>query len=196
MFKDTFFRSRNVGVRSPTPDCAELLRVSDTSNVRYLELSEFKNRGDSRNKRLADALDQWSFTSLQKPLGARAYYDEFLQQQQSHRKAARSVANRCFRILHTWFERGCLGDEEIAGQSPRTSSLDICKQCVTLRFQGRPPAVSGAIALVAISAAGTLQQDFWDPVVLLTTGVGMTSFFMKTSALPLPPSRLIRTSRP
>jgi hypothetical protein len=68
----------------------------------------------SRNKRLADALDQWSFTSLQKSPGARSYYDELRRRQKSHRKAVRQVANRWVGILHACLERGCLYDEEIA----------------------------------------------------------------------------------
>jgi hypothetical protein len=68
----------------------------------------------SRNKRLADALDQWSFTSLQKSPGARAYYDEPKKRQKSHCKAVRQVANRWVGILHTCLERGCLYDEKMA----------------------------------------------------------------------------------
>lgn len=68
----------------------------------------------SRNKRLADALDQWSFTSLQKSPGARAYYDELRKRQKSHRKAVRQVANRWVGILHACLDRGCLYDEEMA----------------------------------------------------------------------------------
>ena len=68
----------------------------------------------SRNKRLADALDQWAFCSTNWSPGARAYYDELRARNKHHRKAIRQLANRWVGILHTCLERGCLYDEEIA----------------------------------------------------------------------------------
>ena len=68
----------------------------------------------ARNKRLADALDQWAFCSTNWSPGARAYYDELRARNKHHRKAIRQLANRWVGILHTCLERGCLYDEEIA----------------------------------------------------------------------------------
>jgi hypothetical protein len=68
----------------------------------------------SRNKRLADALDQWAFCSTNWSPGARAYYDELRARDKHHRKAIRQLANRWVGILHTCLERGCLYDEKIA----------------------------------------------------------------------------------
>jgi hypothetical protein len=68
----------------------------------------------SRNKRLADALDQLAFCSLISSPGARRYYDEMRARDKTHRKAVRQLANRWVGILHTCLERGCLYDEEIA----------------------------------------------------------------------------------
>jgi predicted phosphatase len=68
----------------------------------------------ARNKRLADALDQWAFCSTNWSPGARAYYDELKARDKHHRKAIRQLANRWVGILHTCLERGCLYDEEIA----------------------------------------------------------------------------------
>lgn len=68
----------------------------------------------SRNKRLADALDQWSFCSISRSPGARRYYDELRARDKNHRKAIRQVANRWVGILHVCLERGCLYDEELA----------------------------------------------------------------------------------
>ena len=68
----------------------------------------------ARNKRLADALDQWAFCSTNWSPGARAYYDELRARDKHHRKAIRQLANRWVGILHTCLERGCLYDEEIA----------------------------------------------------------------------------------
>jgi hypothetical protein len=68
----------------------------------------------SRNKRLADALDQWAFCSTNWSPGARAYYDELRARDKHHRKAIRQLANKWVGILHTCLERGCLYDENIA----------------------------------------------------------------------------------
>lgn len=67
-----------------------------------------------RNKRLADALDQWAFCSLNTSPGARRYYDELRSRDKTHRTAIRQLANRWVGILHACLERGCLYDEEIA----------------------------------------------------------------------------------
>ena len=75
----------------------------------------------SRNKRLADALDQWAFCSTNWSPGARAYYDELRARDKHHRKAIRQLANKWVGILHTCLERGCLYDENIAW--PTTEEL-------------------------------------------------------------------------
>jgi hypothetical protein len=72
----------------------------------------------SRNKRLADSLDQWAFCSLICSPGARRYYDELRARDKSHRKAVRQLANRWVGILHACLERSCLYDEEIAWPTP------------------------------------------------------------------------------
>jgi hypothetical protein len=72
----------------------------------------------SRNKRLADALDQLAFCSLISSPGARRYYDEMRAREKTHRKAVRQLANRWVGILHACLERGCLYDEEIAWPTP------------------------------------------------------------------------------
>ena len=68
----------------------------------------------SRNKRLADALDQWAFCSITRSPGARRYYDELRARDKTHRKAIRQLANRWVGILHVCLERDCLYDEDIA----------------------------------------------------------------------------------
>src|ERR1035437_281395 len=67
-----------------------------------------------RNKRLADALHQWAFCSLNFSPGARAYYDQLRAREKTHRKDVRQLANRWVGILHVCVERGCLYDETIA----------------------------------------------------------------------------------
>lgn len=56
-----------------------------------------------RNRRLADAADQWAFCSLTHSHGCRTYYDQKRAAGHSHHQALRALANRLVGILH-----GCL----------------------------------------------------------------------------------------
>jgi hypothetical protein len=67
-----------------------------------------------RNRRLADALDQWAFCSITRSLGARAYYDELRGRGKTHRQAIRQLANRWVGILHACLEQRVNYDEDIA----------------------------------------------------------------------------------
>ena len=67
-----------------------------------------------RNRRLADALDQWAFCSLSCSAGARAYYDELRGRGKTHRQAIRQLANRWVGILHACLDQRVLYDEDIA----------------------------------------------------------------------------------
>ena len=67
-----------------------------------------------RNRRLADALDQWAFCSLTRSTGARAYYDELRGRDKTHRQAIRQLANRWVGILHACLEQRVDYDETIA----------------------------------------------------------------------------------
>ena len=68
----------------------------------------------ARNKRLGDALDQWSFCSLTTSAGARRYYDELRARGKTHRQALRQVSNRWVGILHHCLEHNVLYDEDAA----------------------------------------------------------------------------------
>jgi Transposase/Transposase IS116/IS110/IS902 family len=68
----------------------------------------------ARNRRLADALEQWAFCSLTRSPGARRYYDQLRVRNKTHRQALRRLANRWVGILHTCLERGILYDEHLA----------------------------------------------------------------------------------
>jgi transposase len=68
----------------------------------------------ARNRRLADALEQWAFCSLTNSPGARRYYDQLRARHKTHRQALRQLANRWVGILHTCLERGALYDEHLA----------------------------------------------------------------------------------
>jgi hypothetical protein len=68
----------------------------------------------ARNRRLADALDQWAFCSLKTSPGARAYYDQLRSRGKTHRQALRQLANRWTGILHTCLQRQLPYDESAA----------------------------------------------------------------------------------
>ena len=68
----------------------------------------------TRNRRLADALDQWAFCSLKHSPGARAYYDELRGREKTHRQAVRQLANRWVGILHACLDQRVNYDETIA----------------------------------------------------------------------------------
>ncbi len=68
----------------------------------------------ARNRRLADALQQWAFCSLTQSPGAWVYYDQLRGRGKTHRQAVRQLANRWTGILHTCLHRGQLYDENIA----------------------------------------------------------------------------------
>ena len=67
-----------------------------------------------RNRRLADALDQWAFCSITRSAGARAYYDELRGRDKTHRRAIRQLANRWVGILHACLDQHVDYDETIA----------------------------------------------------------------------------------
>ena len=68
----------------------------------------------TRNRRLADALNQWAFCSLTGSPGARAYYDSLRAKEKTHQQALRQLANRWVGILHGCLEGRTLYSEEIA----------------------------------------------------------------------------------
>jgi transposase len=72
--------------------------ITRASGTRHVALARYV-----RNNRLADAIDQWAFCSLNNSPGARAFYDHRRHLQDSHHKALRALGNRLVGILH-----GCL----------------------------------------------------------------------------------------
>lgn len=72
----------------------------------------------ARNRRLADACDQWAFCATNASPGARRYYDQLRSRGKTHRQALRQVGNRLVGILHVCLERGVLYDELTAWPEP------------------------------------------------------------------------------
>ena len=56
-----------------------------------------------RNRRLADAIDQWAFCSISQSEGCRSFYDQRREKGDLHHQALRALGNRLVGILH-----GCL----------------------------------------------------------------------------------------
>ena len=67
-----------------------------------------------RNRRLADACDQWAFCSLTQSGGARRYYDELRARGKTHHQALRQLSNRWVGILHGCLRTSTPYDEEVA----------------------------------------------------------------------------------
>jgi len=67
-----------------------------------------------RNRRLADACDQWAFCSLTQSPGARHYYDELRARDKTHHQALRQLSNRWVGILHGCLTHRSLYNEDLA----------------------------------------------------------------------------------
>jgi transposase len=68
----------------------------------------------ARNKHLADAAQQWAFSSMRGSPGAKAYYRQIRARGTSHQAALRQLANRWIGILHGCLKTGALYDEDTA----------------------------------------------------------------------------------
>ena len=68
----------------------------------------------ARNRRLADALDQWAFCSLTQSPGARRYYDSLRAKDKTHHQALRQLANRWVGILHGCVQSRTIYSEDTA----------------------------------------------------------------------------------
>ena len=68
----------------------------------------------ARNKHLADAAQQWAFSSMRGSPGAKAYYQQIRARGTSHQGALRQLANRWIGILHGCLKTGALYDENTA----------------------------------------------------------------------------------
>jgi hypothetical protein len=68
----------------------------------------------ARNRRIADACEQWAFCSLTQSPGARAYYDQLRAKDKTQHQALRQLANRWVGILHGCLQHNALYDEDKA----------------------------------------------------------------------------------
>jgi hypothetical protein len=67
-----------------------------------------------RNQRLADAIYQWAFASLNVSPGARTFYDRRRAAGDTHHAALRALGNRLVGILHGCLVHHATYDEGIA----------------------------------------------------------------------------------
>jgi transposase len=68
----------------------------------------------ARNRRLADACQQWAFCALTASPGARTFYDQHRTAGDTHHRALRALGNRLVGILHGCLDHGSLYDEHTA----------------------------------------------------------------------------------
>ncbi len=68
----------------------------------------------ARNKRLADAANQWAFCALSSSPGARVFYDQRRAGGDTHQRALRALSNRLVGVLHGCLRHGTLYDEHLA----------------------------------------------------------------------------------
>jgi hypothetical protein len=89
--------------------------ITKSSGRSHVVLARF-----ARNRRLADALNQWAFGSLKSSPGARRYYHKLRARGKTHRQAVRQLANRWVGILHTCLQQDELYDEQTAWPSEKS----------------------------------------------------------------------------
>jgi transposase len=83
--------------------------ITKASGARKIVLARY-----ARNRRLADALQQWALGSMRGSPGARAYYQALRDRGISHHAALRQLANRLVGILHGCLKTRTLYDEHTA----------------------------------------------------------------------------------
>ena len=83
--------------------------ITRASGTRHVALARFV-----RPARLADALDQWAFCSLNNSAGSNAYYRSRRARGDTHHQALRSLANRLVGILHGCLTHHTTYDETLA----------------------------------------------------------------------------------
>jgi transposase len=83
--------------------------ITRASGTRKVVLARY-----ARNRRLADALQQWAFCAMRGSPGARAYYQALRARGTGHQGALRQLSNRLVGILHGCLASRTLYDERTA----------------------------------------------------------------------------------
>lgn len=105
-FGDDPTRYADARARRNYAGTAPITRASGTRRVVLARMA--------RNKRLADAMFLWAFSSLQASPGARAFYDRQRSAGKTHHQALRTLGNRWVGILHGCLAHRSIYDEDVA----------------------------------------------------------------------------------
>jgi transposase len=108
-FGDDPTRYADARARRNYAGTAPITRASGTRRVVLARIA--------RNKRLADAMYLWAFSSLQRSPGARASYDRQRAAGKTHHQALRVLGNRWAGILHGCLAHRSVYDEDVAWPS-------------------------------------------------------------------------------
>jgi transposase len=91
--------------------------ITRASGTRKVVLARY-----ARNRRLADAVQQWAFGALKGSPGARAYYDALRSRRIGHQAALTQLANRLVGILHGCLKTGTPYNETTAWAHHNTAA--------------------------------------------------------------------------
>jgi len=113
-FGDDPHRYRDAKARKNYAGTSPITRASGSKKVvlaRYV-----------RNRRLADALQQWAFCAMRGSPGAKAYYHQLRDRKIGHQAALRQLANRLVGILHGCLKTHTNYDERTAWVQQKTAA--------------------------------------------------------------------------
>jgi transposase len=113
-FGDDPYRYRDAKARKNYAGTSPITRASGTRKV---VLARY-----ARNRRLADALQQWAFCAMRGSPGARSYYQQLRARNIGHQGALRQLANRLVGILHGCLKTHTRYDEHTAWAHLRTAA--------------------------------------------------------------------------
>jgi transposase len=113
-FGDDPYRYRDAKARKNYAGTSPITRASGTRKV---VLARY-----ARNRRLADALQQWAFCAMRGSPGAKTYYQQLRARNIGHQGALRQLANRLVGILHGCLKTHTRYDEHTAWAHLRTAA--------------------------------------------------------------------------
>jgi len=94
--------------------------ITRSSGTRKVVLARY-----ARNRRLADALQQWAFSAMRGSPGAKTYYQQLRARNIGHQAALRQLANRVVGILHGCLKTHTRYDEHTAWPTSQQLPLDF-----------------------------------------------------------------------
>jgi transposase len=113
-FGDDPYRYSDAKARKNYAGTSPITRASGTKKV---VLARY-----ARNRRLADALQQWAFCAMRGSPGAKTYYQQLRARNIGHQAALRQLANRLVGILHGCLKTHTPYDEHTAWAHHKTAA--------------------------------------------------------------------------